>query len=432
MKHIKGSTRVLGMGALTALLAAVACSDDPLAPPMGASGSAGSSSGSPTGGSSSGNGTGGNGAGTGGNGAGTGGTSAGMSQGGMVAGGEGGVAGEGGLSEAGAAGALAGEGGMAPAAAGAGGADLGGAGTGGSGSDEIACDYQELEADSAQDTGLVASGAASVICGKLEPGQFDTPSKRVDRDGYRIDIDAPSDVLIRVDVPGAAALTKIEITLDGITSTFSTSQAVLRRRLPFDFSPFSLTIRGFADADIAQALPYQLSVTIDDVDTRCPASAATASYVEGNDGPDNRGNDVYETGSFTAALTAATDAAEPSGITLAGAPASYRIDGTSGTVTGQHEDGDTYAFKTGADARQLTVRADWAGAGKNMDLWLFKAGETVELANATYNGTDSGEYLTTLVEPNTDYALFAATPNGTVPNAYSLTLCGESFSLDGK
>jgi hypothetical protein len=44
----------------------------------------------------------------------------------------------------------------------------------------------------------------------------------------------------------------------------------------------------------------------------------------------------------------------------------------------------------------------------------------------------SDEYLTAMVEPDTDYVMWMGLYDGTRPSPYSLTLCSEAFSLSGE
>jgi hypothetical protein len=174
---------------------------------------------------------------------------------------------------------------------------------------------------------------------------------------------------------------------------------------------------------------------VDDVNARCPASAAAATFTEAGDGGNSRGNDVYQVDDQSvASFTAANDTAEASGITVAAPPASYRISGTAADigVLGVYFDGDSYQFHTGPNASQITLRSDWGGTDRDIDLYLFKAGDEVETAVGFEVSFDGGEYVTAAVTPNTDYVIWNGLYEGTMPSPYSLTLCSEQFSITGQ
>jgi hypothetical protein len=108
------------------------------------------------------------------------------------------------------------------------------------------------------------------------------------------------------------------------------------------------------------------------------------------------------------------------------------ITGVSGKVNygENYLDGDTYAFRTG-NVDQLTVRADWAGVGVDLDVVLFKANELPRVAYSLTDGMTSPEAGTFRVEPNTSYWLWIGAASSSLPanlpKAYDVTLCGETL-----
>jgi len=154
-----------------------------------------------------------------------------------------------------------------------------------------------------------------------------------------------------------------------------------------------------------------------------------AAFSEIGDGADNRGNDVYHFADDDAALTAASDSAEATGITVA--QASYRIDGVSADVT-RWAITSTRQLRLphGPTTTQVTLRADWTG-DRDLNLFVLKAGALVPAGSGTAFRTSSPEYATLRVRPNTNYVAFAGAFSGDLPFNYSLTLCGETYSFNG-
>lgn len=420
MKNRLAALGILGFGTM---FAAAACSsdDDALSPGPATSGAGagGTSSGGTASGGKANGGTSSGGASSGGTptagSAGTSGSSAGsnMSQGGEA--GAGGVASPGG--EAGMGGALE-----------------GGAGAGGAGGSEdenvsltpTTCGYTEVESDSSQNSSLNAQNGLKVVCGKFDTGHYNAGDGLLDKDSYVMTVAA--DDLLRLELPSFKGLTRIEVTID--TATIVITQPVT----VFHLSPFGgsaiLRLSAYSAADLPAAIPYQISVAKDAIDTRCAANKNAATFTEAGDGANNRGNDVYQFVNTVATATVANDSAEVTGITLA--QSSYRVDGVSADVmrVGDFLDGDSYAFRSGPTTTQVTLRADWAGS-HNIDLFVMQAGSTSSVGYTKTFTTSSPEYATVRVQPNTDYVAFVGAFFGTAPSNYSLTMCGESYAFNG-
>lgn len=412
---MKNRLAALGILGLATTLAMVACSGDdvavsPAPPTAGTSGSGGG--GKASGGSTSG-----------------GMSTAGSAGAGSGGGGSGGTLSVGGEPGAGGAPIEGGESGM-------GGAIHGGAGgDGGAGGavDEVVtltpttCNYTEVESDSSQATGLDAKTALKVICGKVDTGHFSAGDQLLDKDTYGIALTGSKHGLMRLELPTFTGLTRIEVTID--QQTVVITQPVTVFNIYSLFSSIFLRINAYSAADLSEPIPYQLSVVSDDVNARCAASNAAASFTEAGDGANNRGNDVYTFDDDVPSTTGGGDSAEATGITLA--QASYRVNGKSADVSrlGDFLDGDSYSFHTGPSTTQLTLRADWQG-GRNMDLFVMKAGTLERAGYSTTFSNTSPEYVTVRVKPNTDYIAFAGGFAGS-PFDYSLTLCGETYSFNG-
>lgn len=415
-------SRAVGMSLVLAVFAVSACGDDDDDAPGGSSAAAGvsgSSAGSSKGGSSAGSNS-------------PNGGKAGSSQAGTGGDAEGGLAGE-------ASGGSSVGGGMTGEGGNAGGTDLGGAGAGGDGvggdggsGTNADCDYTAPESDGFLDTGITASSTVQTVCAVVNNGAFDDAEGIVDGDDFEFGVPLGSDVLVRVEMLGSASLDAVEVYVNGRFTLLADGRAAVRKET-LDSDIMEVRLYALNDADIAASLPYKVSLVVDDVDARCAASTAAATFTEASDGVDSRGNDVYQVSDSVAAFTAAADTAEASGITVAAPPASYRIIGTSADIDGLgwYYDGDSYAFHTGANASQITLRADWDGTDRDVDLYLFKAGEDLETA-VGFEASFTGDYLTAAVEPDTDYVIWSGLYEGTAPFEYSLTLCSEAFSIDGE
>jgi len=135
---------------------------------------------------------------------------------------------------------------------------------------------------------------------------------------------------------------------------------------------------------------------------------------------------------FTVIETAADDAPEDTGVAVNSVSGSVRFDGVSANVAkaGLYYDGDSFAFHTGPNAQQVTIRSDWAG-GADLDLFLFKVGSLVDVARGLSVST-SQDFMTAAVEPNTDYRIYVAGSAEPLPSNYVVSMCNEKFDLRGK
>jgi hypothetical protein len=435
MQSRVGSARLLGLGLVTALVAVSACSDDE--PSGGGSSGSSGASGSTQGGSSAGKGgvpgTAGSQSPNGGN--------AGTSQAGATSN-EGGYGGDVGGATAGTdtggAGGDAGGTGAAGAggdnAGGSGGAlSEGGAGGGGSGGPSD-CDYVAAETNTDLATNVQVTTTVKTICASIDNGLFEPVEGLVDRDGFDVEVEDADNILIRIEVPGAAALSDVYAYVHGRETKLANGRGAIRGNTA-QGGTYTIAVRAHADADIVAPLPYKITVVADDIDERCPANTGAPVFTEMSDGVNSRGNDVYQVDSdSTPEFTAASDTAEATGITVATPPSSYRINGTAADIgaLGDYFDGDSYRFHTGPNTTQVSLRGDWGGTDRDNDLFLFRAGEETPIARGLDFGVDGGEYVTAAVLPDSDYVLWTALYEGTTPFDYAITACGETFSLTGE
>jgi hypothetical protein len=259
-----------------------------------------------------------------------------------------------------------------------------------------------------------------IICANANSGDYEPIEQLVDRDGFKVTVAADTDLLIKLELSDPQALTGAILFLNDLPTVAVGGRAVARYR-PYD-DEFVIAVRTYNGDDVAAPVPYKLSIVADDVAERCPASAGPVTFTEAHDGDAGRDNDVYEFWyDYEISFTDAEDAAEPTAITLAAPPQSYRLEGSFAELffLGAYGDGDSFAFHTGPNVSQLTVRADWAAGDLDLDMYLFRGNEF----------STSGEYLTVTVQPDTDYVLWAGLHRGTPPSPYSLTLCSETFNL---
>lgn len=356
--------------------------------------------------------------------------------------GMGGKAGAGGMGGAAGMGGKAGDGGMGGVAgmggkAGAGGASgtAGNGGTGGGGPVEPECDFTEVELDNGDiETQWTLGAKAQVICGKVNKGAYYATEKLVDYDGYKVKVTGESEVLVRLEMPNHQALSGFQVAVNGQRAVLFGDRIAARFRVYG--STYSFELKAFNDADITEEIPYKLSLVSYDVADHCAAVTTAATFTEAADGATHRGNDVYNVtkffNPFTAIETAADDAPEATGVVLNSVSGSVRLNGVSADVTeaGLYYDGDSFAFHTGPNAEQVTIRSDWTG-GANLDLLLFKVGSLVDVARGLSAST-SLDFMTAALEPNTDYRIYVAGSDGPWPSNYAVSVCNEKFDLRGK
>jgi hypothetical protein len=284
------------------------------------------------------------------------------------------------------------------------------------------CDFGELrDIDNnvnPESTGLAYKDPL-VICGAVDPGHFIPMTTAVDDDVYGFSLSAPARV--KVEVTGLAAFPRVEVQIvngfgDPIaTSVQAGSHAVTAASLPAGTA--GIAVRVFGDEPLSP-IAYVARVTVD-----APCMPGTASYTESA-----AANDVVEvryTSDPRRALTAAADAPEATGITLA---ATATLAGTCADVDAADEfrDRDTFAFTTGANVEELAVQLDWTGQA-DLDLIVFPANATTDLAAATHVAATGGEFAKLAVLPNTSYWVWigAYDTSTALPVDYTVALCGE-------
>jgi hypothetical protein len=354
--------------------------------------------------------------------------------------------------EAGAAGTPS-EGGMSGATheptggAGFGGAGAGGAagvgaeaGSGGDGSVTVlpeGCDYVEQDdvGNGESEVELIDHTllGSFTICGQIDVGHYEADSSEsVDVDYFTFDVATREHVLVELqlqaDPPGSFETVFGE---DYVHMDLIGKSGVIGSQLHEGL--VSIAVGAFDAQDASQPIPYRLKITQDTPDTRCPAVTTAANYVEALDGAANSANDVYQVddNGYVVATDSATDAPEATGITVASG-AKYRITGSTADVqsTNGYLDPDTFVIHTGPTVNQITIRNDWSNVAWDFDFALMNAA-TEDVVGGGFAFDNTGELLTFSVKPDTTYWLWNAgfQLGAPLPAAYSLSLCGETFSF---
>jgi hypothetical protein len=306
------------------------------------------------------------------------------------------------------------------------------------------CNYVEQQDETNDDFGsgtpettnlTFTTSADTVLCGTLQSSHFDGDIT-VDVDSYLITLATDADVLVRMKGPGAEAIELVGIDIragsaTGMlagTLTYYGDHGVTSVHLPA--GTYDVEVAAFNSAAITADVPYTVAIIADNPALRCP-ELTTGGYVEANDGGSNNGNDVVQLASGTPpALTASgSDNPEPTGLTLSPTAGDQRLSGTAADIAAPdtYEDKDTYAFATSSMTNELTVRLAWTGTA-NLDFLLFEAGDPIPVLRGNTTSTSSPEADTFSIKPSSSYWLMvAAKPGGTLPKAYSASLCPTHF-----
>ena len=286
-----------------------------------------------------------------------------------------------------------------------------------------------------EQTGLTA-GARTVVCGQFEHTHFDGDIT-ADIDGYVLSVPSETDVLVRLRGAGAEVIEYAGVDVYG-GATFSTlvgsatfygDHGVAALHLPagsYELAAFALNSTA-----LTSTIAYELELTTDTPATRCP-EVASGGYAEAHDGADSTANDVVTIpdGAPPTLTASATDAPEPTGLTLE--PGTTRLTGSAADVatTDQYEDKDTFAFTTGASTNELAVRLTWPGTGANLDYLVFEAGDPSPVFRAIATAQQAPELRTFSVKPGTSYWLLVGAKPGSAgfPVTYAASLCSAAIA----
>ena len=310
----------------------------------------------------------------------------------------------------------------------------------------LPCDYTETSdganATTAETTNVTVGGGDRTLCGSIDPGHFNTTSKTVDEDRYRVSVGSNGALVVRFG--GDAGIETLSLYSVLIFDTAATpallngghfdatlgDHGVFRTSLPA--GNYDVVVRGQAAADSSAPIKYKVRIS---AESACATVTAAASYTEAHDGTSNTGNDVmtvnFAADPSFAPTPATTDAAEPTGLTI-DAMTPLRLSGSSASIapgSDQYLDRDTYQFTTGAATNELAVRLGWQGA-VDLDYLVFKDSTVAATGASTTASTSPDEYATFAVEPNTSYWIWVGAAKGStaLPAAYDVSMCGAQVA----
>jgi hypothetical protein len=298
-------------------------------------------------------------------------------------------------------------------------------------------DYRAASGYVLEETGLIYGGAKTTICGQINNGHFDTSDYAVDIDNYGVAIATDSDVIVAL-TGNAQNVSSVGVwAYDPTTQAtaaggyFVYDHGVFSAHLPA--GNYEISVEAYDNQDIEQAIPYTLTIAGDAPAARCATMLTAPDYSEAHDGASNRGNDVvsFDYSQFPSTAMANNGSTpEAMGLVLDTAT-THRISGVSANVAelGSYLDRDTYAFTTGAETDQVSVRLDWTNTSADLDYYIFAEGSSFPLASAATPVLGGGEFATFAVAPNTRYWLWVgAYADSTVPAAYNATVCADTFA----
>ncbi len=279
----------------------------------------------------------------------------------------------------------------------------------------------------------------TVICGTLDASHFDGDIT-VDVDGYTLTVANETDALLRMRATGADTIELVGIdvytgpNLDQRIGevTFYGSHGVSSIHLAA--GTYELVAFALHGEAITAPIAYELELVIDTPALRCP-ELATGGFAEARDTAGNlhAGNDMYAVASVVSPTLSAsgTDMPEMTNFTLSPS-ADQRISGSTANTAASdmYEDKDTFAFSTGSQANELTVRLGWLGTNANLDFILFEANSAAPVSRSLATATTGPAAKSFAVSPRTAYWLMIGAKAGiTAAKPYSATLCTANFAL---
>jgi hypothetical protein len=313
------------------------------------------------------------------------------------------------------------------------------------GSVAITCDFTEAAdgtnnpTTNAELTGLTLASRLT-MCGAINNGHF--ASTVVDADAFKFTIAADTDVVMHIFGTGIEGPDDTIIQLRQGTAFIAFgvvegTHGTLSAHLPA--GDYVAALASFNSTDIGAPINYKVTIVPDMPQQRCAKLSSAADFFEANDGASDNGNDVIDynsTANTPSTLSASsTDIPEPSAITVgAVAGTHYRITGISANVNpaDDYEDRDTFAFTTGPDTTQMSIRLNWGATTVDLDYRVYPVSTTAPLSivGGLAESTSEFEFETFAVKPSTTYWLWIAAEDGATgqPAGYDATLCGETWS----
>jgi len=292
-------------------------------------------------------------------------------------------------------------------------------------------------------TMVTVGSAPQILCGTANPGHYNPDTRTVDADAYRVTVAADANLVVRF--AGGPAAAAAAATVDLSVFVFATEENLLlfgahANPLIRDHGAFLIALpAGTYDvvvnvsnpADLAAPFDYKVQLAPDGP-TRCAAVTAPASYTEAADGT-GAGNDVvaidFDAEPFFKLTTSATDAAEPTGLTIDGSTP-VRIAGSSADEDAEDDymDRDTYLVRTGPATDELTLRLDWADEHTDLNYVVMPADQADPISSVGDGLGFEGhqEYNVVAVKPNSAYWIWVGSHDGStvLPATYDLSICG--------
>jgi hypothetical protein len=293
-------------------------------------------------------------------------------------------------------------------------------------------------------TMLTIGSAPQILCGAANTGHFNPDTMTVDADAYRVTVGADANLVVRFTGGPEAAAAAVDFSIFVFTTEDSPLLLFGGRNNPLirDHGAFLITLAaGTYDvvvtvnnsADLAAPFDYKVQIAPDGP-TRCAAVAAPAAYTEAADGT-GAGNDVvsidFDNDPFYQLTASATDAAEPTGLTIDGSNP-VRITGSSADEDAEDDymDRDTYLVRTGPATHEITLRLGWADEHTDLNYVVFPADQTDHLDKVGDGLQFAGheEYNVVAVKPSSAYWIWVGSHDEStgLPATYDLSICGTT------
>jgi len=288
----------------------------------------------------------------------------------------------------------------------------------------------------AEPTGLEIGTEPRTLCGTIHTGHFNSDTGTIDADGYRVTTTGAVDLVVRF---AHSANTDVEFSVfvfdtaqnpallfGGSNNTIVRDHGAFLGSLPP--GTYDVVVSAHNSADLATPFEYRVQLA-PDLPTRCPAVTAAAAYTEAGDAA-GTGNDVISV-DFDVdphfQLTAAADAAEPTGLTI-DTPTAVRMTGTSANEDADDDymDRDAYLVRTAAGTTELTLRLRWADEHTDLNYLVFPADQTDAIGSSLrFEGNE--EYNVVAVRPSSAYWVWVGSHDGStgLPATYDLSICGS-------
>jgi hypothetical protein len=305
------------------------------------------------------------------------------------------------------------------ALAGCGEADAGAPDAGGR--DEDGCHFVEPQATADSEpfeTGLDLRSASVRICGTIHGGSAH-PIGEGDLDGFEIAVDPGSQVVSRLEMPGAEQLSQVLLNrqivpADGRQVSISEP----------DSPTSTISVHTFWGGEVP-ALPYTIDVETTEV--ACSSDDTATSYAEALDGMDSQANDGMKFGGvgidqYFERVTGDPEPTVPLNVEAGG---SLVIQGTFGDVdAATYGDGfldrDAFVLRGGPALGEITV----AVTGESVEFGLTEpiAPDVQTFPSDLF--VSSQQLRMARIEPEKTYWLWIANRDAPAGSEYTISICG--------